>query len=128
VLAMTRQVLMLSDTENKMTRAKDLKRGDVVRLHVYTEVIAVAPSAEGKRTKVVLALEHQGQRRQRGTLVERANGDALEFTDDGYLVKFICKPGRAFHVYNDYNGGDDDEGDEPDFPLPPDDGVKKELV
>jgi hypothetical protein len=107
-----------------LSKAKDLKRGDVVRLHVYADVIAVEPTAQGKRIKVKLALEHQGQRRQRGTLVERANGDALEFTDDGYLVKFICKPGRDFHVYNDHYG----DGDEADFPLPPGDGVEKELV
>ena len=109
-----------------VSKAKDLKRGDVVRLHVYGDVLAVAPSAEGKRIKVTLALEHQGQRCQGGALVERRNGDALEFTDDGYLVKFICKPSRDFHVHTDY--GDYNDGDEPDFPLLPDDGVKKELV
>jgi hypothetical protein len=109
------------------TKAKDLKRGDIVRLHVYADILAVEQTAKGKRIKVKLALEHQGQRCQCGALVERRNGDALEFTDAGYLVEFICKPGRPFHVHTDY-GDDDDEGDEPDFSLPPDDGVKKELV
>jgi hypothetical protein len=111
-----------------ITKAKDLKRGDVIRLHVYGEVIAVAPTTRGRRTKVTLALEHQGTRSMSGGISEHRGGGAAEFTDDGHVLKFLCKPSRVFHVYCDYRDGDDDEDDEPESPLPPDDGVKKELV
>ena len=88
-------------------KAKALKRGDVVRLHVYGEVINAIDA--GKRVLVSLALEHQGTRHQNGALMKPHNG-ALHFTDDGQIIQFICRPSRDFHVYD---GNDDDDDDQP---------------
>jgi hypothetical protein len=75
------------------SKAKDLQRGDTIRLHVFGEVVVSAASvAGGKRVKVKIALEHQGARAMRGVAARHARGDALEFTDAGYLLEFVCKP------------------------------------
>jgi hypothetical protein len=103
-------------------KAKDLKRGDIFRLHVYCQVIAIEPVAYGKRIRVTLALEHQGARSQRGALTGSNSGE-LEFMDDGCVLKFVCKPSRNFQVYADYGG--DGYDDEPETLLPPDDEIKE---
>ena len=95
-------------------KAKDLMRGDVFRMHVYGEVVSVEPVAGGKRVKVHLTLENQGGRANCGTPSNPGKSE-LEFTE----IEFICKPGKAFHVYNrdeddddgDNDGGDDDDGE-----------------
>ena len=43
------------------TKAKDLGRGDVFRMHVYGEVLAIEPVAGGKRVRVKVALEGQAE-------------------------------------------------------------------
>ncbi len=49
-----------------MTKARDLKRGDVFRMHIYGSVVAVESVSDGKRIRVKIALENQGDRRQSG--------------------------------------------------------------
>ena len=105
-------------------RAKDSKRDDIVRLHVLGQVVSVTPIADSKLTKIVLAIEDSGVRNMRGEIIEhRANN--LQFTDDGYVLKLICKPNRIFHTYDD-SGDDDNGGQEPESPSPSDSGVEKE--
>jgi len=50
-------------------KARDLSVGDVFRLHVYGEVLSIAPVANGRRIKIKLALENQGRRRNSGVPV-----------------------------------------------------------
>lgn len=107
-------------------KAKDLKRGDIFRLHVFGQVVAVEAVADGKRIKVALVLEHQGARRQCG-VVTGSSGSALEFTDDGCFLKFICKPSRTFSIYDDYGGGDDGDDEPEDLPPDDDDGLERPL-
>jgi hypothetical protein len=91
------------------TKAKDLKRGDLVWMQAYGEVVAVTPV--GKWIEVVIDL---------------VDTRSLDFSDAGSSVKLICKPGRPFQkAYRKKRGGDGD--DEPDF-TPPPDGNVKELV
>ena len=104
-------------------KAKDLMRGDVFRMHVYGEVVSVEPVAGGKRVKVHLTLENQGGRANCGASSNDPGKSELGFTDVGSEIEFICKPGKAFHVYNrdeddddgdndgDNDGGDDDDGE-----------------
>jgi hypothetical protein len=42
----------------------------------------------------------------------------LEFTDAGYVLEFLCRPSRAFHVYSDDDWDDDDASIEPAPPSP----------
>jgi hypothetical protein len=87
-------------------------------LHVYGEVLAVSRVAEGKRVKVKIELENQGRRDNRG-LTFSENPSELEFTDAGYVLEFLCRPGRLFHVYTDDDWDDDDDSDiEPTPPSP----------
>jgi len=39
--------------------------------------------------------------------------NALQFTDDGHTLEFICLPGRVFHLITDWDDDDDDEELEP---------------
>jgi len=89
------------------TRAKDLKRGDVFRMHVYGEVMLAEPIAGGKRIKVRIALEDQGWRANGGPRTGNPRAGDVEFTDEGSVLEFLCKPGRAFHIIE----GDDDDND-----------------
>jgi hypothetical protein len=98
-------------------KARDLVVGDIFRLHVYGEVLAVARVAEDKRIKVKIELENQGRRDNSG-LTYGGSAHALEFTDAGYVLEFICRPGRTFHVYSDDAWDDDDDSNvEPTPPL-----------
>ena len=90
-------------------KAHNLVSGDVFRLHVYGQVIAVSPVARGKRIKVKIELENQGQRVNCGAFGRKANGAPLEFTDSGHVLEFLCRPGRKFHVQDYWDNGWDDE-------------------
>ena len=96
-------------------KARDLAVGDIFRLHVYGEVLAVASVADGKRVKVKIELENQGRRVNCG-VPTFSGASGLEFTDAGYVLEFLCRPGREFHVYTD-DGWDDDNA-EPEPPPP----------
>jgi hypothetical protein len=87
-------------------KARDLVVGDIFRLHIYGEVRAVSRVVEGKRIKVKIELENQGRRDNCG-LTFGAKSGGLEFTDAGYVLEFLCRPSRSFHVYED----DEDNGD-----------------
>jgi hypothetical protein len=97
-------------------KARDLIVGDIFRMHLYGEVRAVSGVAEGKRIKIKIELENQGRRNNSG-LSYGGSADALEFTDAGYVLEFLCRPSRTFHVYGD-DWNDDDER-EPIEPTPP---------
>jgi hypothetical protein len=97
-------------------KARDLVVGDIFRLHVYGEVLAVSRGADDKRIKVKIALENQGRRDNRG-LTFSGKSSELEFTDAGYMLEFLCRPSRTFHVYSDNDLDDDDDNDvEPTLP------------
>jgi hypothetical protein len=74
-------------------KARDLAVGDVFRLHVYGEVIHVSQAVDGKRIKVAIRVDDQGSE--------------LEFTNAGFLLEFLCRLGRQFHIYD--NDGDEGE-------------------
>jgi hypothetical protein len=93
-------------------KARDLVAGDVFRLHVYGEVLAVSRVAKGKRMKVKIELENQGRRDNSGFSYGGRAG-ALEFTDAGYVLEFICHPSRTFHVYGDDDWDDNNSNIEP---------------
>jgi hypothetical protein len=97
------------------TKAKDLKRGDVFRMHVYGEVMLAEPVAGGKRVKVRIALENQGGRANCGARNDNPGAGDVEFTDEGSVLEFLCKPGRTFAIIEGYD--DDDDGD--DEPVDP---------
>jgi len=88
-------------------KANELCVGDVFRLHVYGEVVAVNLVADGKRVKVRLVLEDQGRRCNSGFLGSDRD-HALEFTDSGCTLQFLCRPGRAFHLIEWGDDADDD--------------------
>ena len=98
-------------------KARDLVVGDVFRLHIYGEVLAVNRVADDKRIKVKIELENQGRRDNSG-FTYGGSANALEFTDAGYVLEFICRPGRAFHVYGDDDRDDDSSNVEPVPPSP----------
>ena len=101
-------------------KARDLSVGEVFRLHVYCEVLSVTPVANGKRIKIKIQLEDQGQRANRGTLsAARSRNPGIEFTDDGHTLEFLCPPGRTFHLTEWYGDDDDDDDGEDDPVLPP---------
>jgi hypothetical protein len=102
---------------NNVTRkAKDLRVGDVFRLHVYGIVTAAFSAANGKRVKIKIELEDQ-ERANRGVFTSSESEHSLEFTDAGYILEFLCSPSRIFHVYADDD--DDDWRDGDDEPLAP---------
>jgi hypothetical protein len=80
-------------------------------------VIDVSQVADGKRVKVKIELENQGRRDNRG-LTFSGKPSGLEFTDTGYLLEFLCRPSRSFHVYIDGGWDDDDDNIEPVPPSP----------
>jgi hypothetical protein len=98
-------------------KARDLLVGDIFRMHVYGEVLAVSHVAEDKRIKVKIELENQGRRDNR-QLTFSEKPSELEFTDAGYVLEFLCRPSRAFHVYSDDDWDDDDASIEPAPPSP----------
>jgi hypothetical protein len=99
-------------------KARNLVAGDVFRLHVYGEVLAVSQVADGKRIKVKIELENQGRRDNR-ELTFSGKPSGLEFTDAGYVLEFLCHPSRSFHVYSDDDWDDDDGDDIEPEPIPP---------
>jgi hypothetical protein len=96
-------------------KARDLVVGDIFRLHIYGEVLAVARVAEDKRIKVKIELENQGRRDNSG-LTFSGKSSELEFTDAGYVLEFLCRPSRTFHVYSDDDWDNDDSDAEPPSP------------
>jgi len=96
-------------------KARDLSVGDIFRMHVYGEVLSIASVADGKRIKIKLALENQGRRNNCGmpTFGEtrRKSRIDLEFTDNGHVLEFLCRPGRAFRLI-EWGDDDDDDGDD----------------
>lgn len=116
-------------------KARNLSVGNLFRLHVYGEVLTVSSVAGGKRIKVKIALEDQGQRANRGTLsCNEERKPELEFTDAGHTLEFLCSPGRTFHLIIDSGDGydddfegepppDDDDGELEDRPRPVPEGV-----
>jgi hypothetical protein len=105
-----------------MKKARDLEVGDVFRLHIYGEVLSRAPVADGKRIKIKIVLEDQGQRRQRGALIVARQPGGLEFTDAGCVLEFLCLPGRTFHLIEWWDD-DDDEVEVGPVPTPEDELV-----
>ena len=79
-----------------MTKARDLKRDDALWMNVHGRVLAVAPVANGKRVLIKIALEET---------------PSTEFSDSGFVLEVICRPGRIFSVRPGGWGGDggDDE-------------------
>ena len=68
-----------------MKSARELKAGDVFRLHVFYEVIGVIPVGDdGKQVLIAIKPENQSE---------------LEFIDGGR--GFFCRGGRTFAVYNE---------------------------
>ena len=78
------------------TKAKDLKRDDALWMNVHGRVLAVAPVANGKRVLIKIALEETS---------------SMEFSDGGFVVEIICKPGRVFSVRRGGWGGDGGDGE-----------------
>jgi hypothetical protein len=107
-----------------LKKARDLKTGDLFRLHVYGEVLNASPVAGGKRIQIKIGLEDQGQRRQRGVL-SGLRQDGLEFTDNGHVVEFLCLPSRAFRIIENW---DDDDGDGDEIEIGPVPTPEDELV
>jgi hypothetical protein len=114
-------------------KARDLSVGDIFRMHVYGEVLNVASVADGKRIKVKLALESQGRRNNSGVPVSIGGrllsaphepSTDLEFTDNGHVLEFLCRPGRKFHLIE---WGDDDDDDD-DIEVGPIPSPEDELV
>jgi hypothetical protein len=99
-------------------KARELVVGDVFRMHIYGEVIAISSVADGKRVKIRIGLEDQGHRTNGGPGFKEANG-TLEFTDAGHVLEFLCRPGRKFHTYDDWSDDDDADEGEPIEPTPP---------
>jgi hypothetical protein len=104
-------------------KARELEAGDVVRMHICGEVVDVGAFTEGRKVlvRVRLALENQGGRRNCGAPVNHdPSGSELEFTGLA-AIEFVCRGGRAFHIYDDdWYWNDDGDDDEPD--SGPDDG------
>jgi hypothetical protein len=98
-------------------RASDLSAGDVFRMHIYGEVIAITPVAGGKRIKIKIELENQGHR-SNGVYAFSEGDSTLEFTDDGHVLEFLCRPGRKFHVYDDWGEDNEDDDCNVDAPTP----------
>ena len=42
----------------------------------------------------------------------------LEFTDQGCVAEFICKPGKTFQVYGNDDGWDGDDDGDGNGPVP----------
>jgi hypothetical protein len=106
-------------------RANKLEVDDVFRLHVSGRVVSITSVGE-HHVKIKLLLEDQGRRSQHGwikpehLLNRPQRRAALEFTDAGCVVEFLCRTGRKFRLleWTDYD--DDDEDDiVPVEPLSP---------
>lgn len=76
-----------------MTKARELRVGNVFGLNVSGEVVEANPVAVGDRIRVKLRLQNQ------------ATG--LEFAD--CMIEFLCLPDRKFCVWNGRDDHDDDE-------------------
>jgi hypothetical protein len=89
-----------------MTKARNLRIGDVFSIVACGQVLATTPIADGKRMLIKLLLREQKS--------------ALEFTDAGCVVEFICLPWREFTA-SPWRGDDDgDGGDESEPATDPD--------
>jgi hypothetical protein len=96
-----------------MTKARELRVGDILNLNVGGEVVEVSAVADGKRIKVKLLLEDQ------------ATG--LEFTDSSCTIEFLCPPGRPCSVSGNTRD-DDDDVDDPEVGPDPTGGDSLVLV
>jgi hypothetical protein len=86
---------------------------------VYGEVMAVSPTANGKRVVVKLLLENQGARRHNGATVRHEpSGRELEFTDRASTLEFISASGKVFRLV-EWNDEGDDDRDDVTSPLTP---------
>lgn|SRR5262249_14150007 len=100
-------------------KACDLFVGDIFRLHVYGEVLAVASVAGGKRMKIKIELENQGRRNNSGGVTpNEKRRSKLEFTDTGHVLEFLCPPGRVFRLIEWDDDNDDDEIEAEKGPAP----------
>lgn len=101
----------MSKATISLRKARDLKKGDVFRLHVHGEVVSADLVADGKLVKVRIALEDRGPRATSGGLGRAAAADAwqpdLEFVDETHEMELLCKPGRGFHLLEWNADGDD---------------------
>jgi hypothetical protein len=89
-----------------MTKARNLHTGDVFSIKACGQVVSATPIAGGRRMLIKLLLHEQKS--------------ALEFTDTGCVVEFICPPWREFTT-GPWRGDDDgDGGDEPEPATDPD--------
>ena len=86
-----------------MTKACNLRIGDVFSIVACGQVVATAPIADGKRFKIKLLLQDQ---------------TALEFLDEGCTLEFLCRPGKQFTA-SPWRG-DGDGGGEPEPATDPD--------
>jgi hypothetical protein len=116
---------MSNNEDRSSCKATELRQGDVFGLHVYGEVREASPVGDGKRIKVKLVLE--GTRSASGAVASPGTA-ALEFLDTGYVIEFICRPNRVFHLM-EWDDDDDDDGGDGE-PLPDGDGGehRKELT
>jgi hypothetical protein len=85
-----------------MIKARELKRGDVFRIVVDCEVLEATPVADGKRIKIVAAVENPI--------------GPIEYLDEACTLALVCTPGRQFAGYR---RRDDDDAD--DFVVNPPD-------
>jgi len=99
-------------------KACELCVGDVFRMHIYGEIVAVGLVAGGKRVKARLMLEDQGRRRNSGCVGPDSN-HSLEFTDAGCTLQFLCRPSRTFHLIERDDDDDDSDAIEPGPVLSP---------
>jgi hypothetical protein len=96
--------------------ARGLAVGDVFSLHIYVEVLAVAPVTASNCVKVKIAVEDQGHRSFRASGF--AEGPStLEFLNEHHVLEFLYRSNRKFHTYDDWDG--DWGNDDVDVPTPP---------
>ena len=97
--------------------ARDLNVGDILRIVITAEVIAIAPIAGTKHVKIKTEVENQGHRSYRNSRFFEGPS-TLEFLDDHHVLEFLCHSSRKFSVLED-DGDDWDGRDDNDAPTPP---------
>ena len=100
-------------------KAKDLKQGDVFRLHVYCEVTDVAVVDGGKHVRVRIGLEDQGRRHNCGALTPGDKRNVgLSFLGAAGL-EFVCRSSRVFLLHEWDEDDDRDCGEHEPDPVNP---------
>jgi hypothetical protein len=97
-------------------KASELRIGDVFRLLVCGEVVAA--EKVGGRVKVTLQVEDQGLRSYADSGLGEPSNAALQFTDAGHVLEFLCRPSRGFQLLGWWRG-DGDNGERDDAPTAP---------